>query len=134
MKVLVPTIVGGLEDLAGADVVHFDAASPIPEEHADADVLVGWGMVITGALGFAIGFRAQGDIASILFAFVLMLVAGYAFTWVFITIGLVAGNAQAAQGLSMLVIPFSFISSANVPVSSMPGWMQPMATLRFGRR
>lgn len=93
---------------------------------ADA-VLVGWGMVITGALGFAIGFRAQGDIASILFAFVLMLVAGYAFTWVFITIGLVAGNAQAAQGLSMLVIPFSFISSANVPISSMPGWMQPFA-------
>ena len=56
-----------------------------------------------------------------------MLVAGYAFTWVFITIGLVAGNAQAAQGLSMLVIPFSFISSANVPVDSMPGWMQPFA-------
>ena len=30
--------------------------------------------------------------------------------------GLVSGNAQAAQGLSMLVIPFSFVSSANVPV------------------
>ena len=29
--------------------------------------------------------------------------------------------------MSMLVIPFSFISSANVPVSSMPGWMQPFA-------
>jgi ABC-type multidrug transport system permease subunit len=56
-----------------------------------------------------------------------MLIAGYAFTWIFIFIGLVAGNAQAAQGLSMLVIPFSFISSANVPVSSMPGWMQPFA-------
>ena len=59
--------------------------------------------------------------------FLLMFVAGYAFTWVFITIGLVAGNAQAAQGMSMLVIPFSFISSANVPVSSMPGWMQAFA-------
>jgi ABC-type multidrug transport system permease subunit len=29
--------------------------------------------------------------------------------------------------MSMLVIPFSFISSANVPISSMPGWMQPFA-------
>ena len=56
-----------------------------------------------------------------------ILPAGYAFTWVFITIGLVAGNAQAAQGFSMLVVPFSFISSANVPVQSMPGWMQPFA-------
>ena len=57
----------------------------------------------------------------------LILIAGYAFTWVFITLGLVSGNAQAAQGMSMLVIPFSFISSANVPIESMPGWMQPFA-------
>ena len=88
-------------------------------------VLIAWGMVITGALGFALGFRAHGGVRDFLLGFLVMLVAGYAFTWVFILIGLVAGNAQAAQGLSMLVIPFSFISSANVPVASMPGWMQP---------
>jgi ABC-type multidrug transport system permease subunit len=29
--------------------------------------------------------------------------------------------------MSMLVIPFSFVSSANVPIKSMPGWMQPFA-------
>lgn len=93
-----------------------------------ADItLVGWGMLVTGALGFVIGFRAHGGIGPTILAFVLMLVAGYAFTWIFITIGLVSGNAQAAQGMSMLVIPFSFISSANVPISSMPGWMQPFA-------
>lgn len=93
---------------------------------ADA-ALIGWGMLITGALGFVLGFRAHGDIPSIIAAFALMLVAGYAFSWIFITIGLVSGNAQAAQGLSMLVVPFSFISSANVPIESMPGWMQPFA-------
>lgn len=93
-----------------------------------ADItLVGWGMLVTGALGFVLGFRAHGGIGPTILAFVLMLVAGYAFTWVFITIGLVSGNAQAAQGMSMLVIPFSFISSANVPIQSMPGWMQPFA-------
>lgn len=27
----------------------------------------------------------------------------------------------------MLVIPFSFVSSANVPIRSMPGWLQPFA-------
>lgn len=89
--------------------------------------LVGWGFFTTAVLGFVIGFRAHGSIGSVIAAFVLMLVAGYAFSWVFITIGLVSGNAQAAQGMSMLVIPFSFISNANVPVSSMPGWMQPFA-------
>jgi len=89
--------------------------------------LMAWGMLVTGALGFALGFRAHGSISSIVLGVLVMLVAGYAFSWVFITIGLISGNAQAAQGMSMLVIPFSFISSANVPVKSMPGWMQPFA-------
>lgn len=89
--------------------------------------LMAWGMLVTGALGFALGFRAHGSIGSIVLGVLVMLAAGYAFSWVFITIGLISGNAQAAQGMSMLVIPFSFISSANVPVKSMPGWMQPFA-------
>ena len=41
--------------------------------------------------------------------------------------GLFAGNAQAAQGMGMIVFPFAFISSAYVPVSSMPGWLQAFA-------
>jgi ABC-2 type transport system permease protein len=41
--------------------------------------------------------------------------------------GLVAGNAQAAQGMSLLVFPFTFVSSAYVEVDTMPGWMQPIA-------
>src|SRR5919198_761240 len=41
--------------------------------------------------------------------------------------GLFAGNAQAAQGMGMIVFPFAFISSAYVPVDSMPGWLQAFA-------
>ena len=89
--------------------------------------LVGWGILVTAVIGFLVGFRVHGSLGSVVAAFVLMIVAGYAFSWVFITVGLISGNAQAAQGMSMLVIPFSFISNANVPVSSMPGWMQPFA-------
>ncbi|MEZ5182064.1 MAG: ABC transporter permease [Acidimicrobiales bacterium] len=89
--------------------------------------LVVWGIFVTAIVGVLVGWRPDGSALGVLTGFVLMFVAGYCFTWVFITIGLVAGNAQAAQGMSMLVIPFSFISSANVPVESMPGWMQPFA-------
>ncbi len=89
--------------------------------------LIAWGMLVTGIIGLAVGFRTHSDVGSVLAAIAIMLIAGYAFTWVFITIGLVSGNAQAAQGMSMLVVPFSFVSSANVPVSSMPGWLQPFA-------
>ena len=35
---------------------------------------------------------------------------GFAFVWVFITLGLMAGSPQAAQGLSFLVFPLSFVS------------------------
>jgi ABC-2 type transport system permease protein len=89
--------------------------------------LVGWNLLVTTVLGFIIGFRTHGSIAAVVLAFALLFLAGWAFTWVFITLGLVSGNAQAAQGLSMLIIPFSFVSNANVPVESMPGWMQPFA-------
>ncbi len=89
--------------------------------------LTAWGILVTGAIGLLVGFRAHGSPGRVALGLMLMLLAGYAFSWIFITIGLVSQNAQAAQGMSMLVIPFAFISNANVPVSSMPGWMQPFA-------
>ena len=83
--------------------------------------------MITTAVGFAIGFRIHGSVAQALAAFGLCVVYGFAFTWLFVFIGLVAGNAQAAQGMSLLVFPLTFVSSAYVPVDSMPGWLQPVA-------
>jgi ABC-2 type transport system permease protein len=89
--------------------------------------LVGWSLFITVAVGFLTGFRFHGSPPEALLAVGLCLVYGAAFTWPFIVMGLLGGNAQAAQGLSMLVFPFVFVSSAYVPVASMPGWMQPVA-------
>jgi ABC-2 type transport system permease protein len=89
--------------------------------------LVTWGLVITIGIGFLVGFRLHGTAAQGLAAFGLCALFGFAFTWLFISIGLFAGNAQAAQGLSLLVFPLTFVSSAYVPVKSMPGWMQPIA-------
>ncbi len=54
-------------------------------------------------------------------------VFGFAFEWMFLTLGLFAGTAQAAQGLALMVFPLTFVSSAYVPVDSMPGWMQAFA-------
>jgi ABC-2 type transport system permease protein len=93
---------------------------------ADTAVLA-WGLAITTAIGFAIGFRIHGAVPMALAAFGLCVVYGFAVTWLFVWIGLVAGNAQAAQGMSLLVFPLTFVSSAYVPVDSMPGWMQPIA-------
>jgi ABC-2 type transport system permease protein len=89
--------------------------------------LLTWGLVVTTAVGFLVGFRIHGSVAQSLAAFVLCVVYGFAFTWLFVFIGLVAGNAQAAQGMSLLVFPLTFVSSAYVPVDTMPGWLQPVA-------
>jgi ABC-2 type transport system permease protein len=94
---------------------------------ADA-ALVYWSMFVGTALGFAVGFRAHAEIGSVVLAFALVLVASYVFTWFFISIGLSSGNAQAAQGMSTLVVvTLTFLSSAYVPVDTMPGWLQPIA-------
>jgi ABC-2 type transport system permease protein len=93
---------------------------------ADTAILT-WSLGVTTAIGFAVGFRLHGAALDALAAFGLVIVFGYVFEWVFITVGLFAGNAQAAQGLGLLVFPLTFISSAYVPVDSMPGPLQAFA-------
>ena len=83
--------------------------------------------IVTVAIAFAVGFRLHGSVANGLAAFGLVVVFGFAFEWVFVALGLFAGNGQAAQGMGMIVFPFTFISSAYVPVDSLPGWLQPFA-------
>jgi ABC-2 type transport system permease protein len=90
-------------------------------------VVVAYGLAITTAIGFLVGFRIHGDIGEALAALGLSLVSGFAFTWVFIFIGLVAGKVQVAQGISLLVFLVWFVSSAFVPIESMPGWLQAFA-------
>jgi ABC-2 type transport system permease protein len=90
-------------------------------------VLLAWSLVVTTAVGVAVGFRVQNGAAAGAAAFGLCLLYGFAFLWLFIGLGLLAGNPQAAQGLSFLVFPLTFVSSAYVPVATMPGWMQGFA-------
>ena len=89
--------------------------------------LVTWSLVVGTALGFAVGYRMHGSVIAGLAALGLCVLFSFAFEWVFITIGLVAGTAQAAQGMSVLMTVLVFVSSAYVPVASMPGWLRPVA-------
>jgi ABC transporter DrrB family efflux protein len=93
---------------------------------AEAGLLL-LGLTVTTLIGFAVGFRIHGTVVEALAAFGLCAVFGFACMWMFALVGLIAQNAQAAQGMSLLVFPLSFVSSAYVPVDSMPGWLQPIA-------
>jgi ABC-type multidrug transport system permease subunit len=90
-------------------------------------VLLTWSLVVTTAVGVLVGFRVHNGAAAAAAAVGRCLVYGFAFLWLFIALGLLAGNPQAAQGLSFLVFPLTFVSSAYVPVATMPGWMQAFA-------
>jgi len=91
-------------------------------------VLATIGLTVTTVVGFAMGFRTSAPLSSLLLAIALCVFAAFAFTWMFVLLGIMAGNPQAAQGLGILVFPFTFVSSAFVPVESMPGWMQAFAS------
>lgn len=86
-----------------------------------------WAIITTAAVGFGFGFRLHASVLDGLEALGLCLLFGLVFTIVFIVIGLLAPSVGAAQGMSMIAFLFAFISATYVPVSSMPGWMQPFA-------
>src|SRR5207245_11028102 len=78
-------------------------------------------------IGCAIWFRLGGSVVNGILAFLLIVLFSFAFEWGSMTLGMYAGNAQAAQGMSLLLVPFTFVSSAFVPVSSMPGPLRAVA-------
>ena len=58
----------------------------------------------------------------------LVMVFGYAMSWIFATVGLAVGDPETAQAAAFPVLaPLVFASSAFVPTSSMPGWLQVFA-------
>jgi ABC transporter DrrB family efflux protein len=85
-------------------------------------------LAIMIGVGLAAGFRFATSIPEILAGILLCLLIGYVFSWVFAFIGLVASSPEAANGYGFTIIfPITFISSAFVPIDSMPGWLQPVA-------
>jgi len=85
-------------------------------------------VAIMTAVAFGVGFRFRtGAIDYILGALILIAFA-YAMSWGFAAIGLAAPNSETAQVMTFpILVPLTFASSAFVPLSSMPGWLQAFA-------
>jgi ABC transporter DrrB family efflux protein len=77
------------------------------------------------AVGSLIGFRFQNGILPAIGAMLLTVGFGFAFAWISANIGLRAPTAEVAQTAGFIwVFPLVFASSAFVPTSTMPGWLQ----------
>jgi len=84
-------------------------------------------MLIVGAI---VGFNFNANLAEIVAGVLLLLLMGYAFSWIFALIGLSSATPEAAQQVGFIIIfPLTFASSAFVPIETMPSWLQAFATV-----
>jgi ABC-2 type transport system permease protein/oleandomycin transport system permease protein len=79
-------------------------------------------------VGYLVGFRFRAGFVPAVLAVGLVVLFGLAFSWISATIGLAVQDVESVQTFSFLwVLPLTFASSAFVPVTSMPGWLQAFA-------
>ena len=75
-------------------------------------------------VGYLIGFNFQNGFVDAVLAIVLVMLFGYAFTWISATIGLAIKDVESVQAASFIwLFPLTFASSAFVPVETMPDWL-----------
>jgi ABC-2 type transport system ATP-binding protein len=86
-------------------------------------------MVVVLLVGFAMGFRFQNGVLPGLAALGLILLFGYALSWVFAAVGLAVRDVQTAQFIGFApVLPLVFLSGVWIPVEAMAAGLQGFAT------
>jgi ABC-2 type transport system permease protein/oleandomycin transport system permease protein len=127
------TGVGLAEDLAKGLIDRFRslpmARSAVLAGRTIADLVQSvLGITVMLTVGLLVGFRPQGSPLAWCAAFALILFCGFAFSWIGATMGLLAQSAENVQAFGFIVIfPLTFASSAFVPTSTMPAWLQEFA-------
>jgi ABC transporter DrrB family efflux protein len=80
-------------------------------------------------VGYIVGFSFATSPTEVVGGIALCLLIGYAFSWVFACVGLLASTPEAANAFGFIAIfPLTFASSAFVPPETMPDWLQTFAT------
>ena len=79
------------------------------------------GLLVTAGVGLLIGWRPHDGVARMLAAFALVLLFGFAMSWVGTYVGLIVRTPDTAQVVGFLIfLPFGFVSNAFVPTQGMP--------------
>ncbi len=85
-------------------------------------------LIVMLTVGIIAGFSFSTSVLDVTAGIFLMLLFGYAFSWVFAWVGLTASSSEAAQAIGFIaVFPLTFASSAFVPPDTMPSWLQAFA-------
>ncbi|MFJ9106242.1 ABC transporter permease [Streptomyces sp. NPDC102405] len=86
------------------------------------------GIAVMCACGLAVGWRPHDGLWSTLGGFGILLVLGYAMSWLGAFLGLVIRAPEAAQvAVTSLLFPLTFAANTFVPTDGMPNWLQHVA-------
>jgi len=79
-------------------------------------------------VGYLVGFRFTNGLLGAIGMILLVLIVGFAFSWISATVGLAIKEVEGVQAAMFTgIFPIVFISSALVPVQGMVSWIQPIA-------
>jgi len=82
-------------------------------------------VILMTVVAVLVGFQLHAGLPKGMLAIVGTLAVGYAFTWMFAFAGLSLKSVEAVQAASFtLIFPFVFASTAFVPASTFPSWLQ----------
>ena len=94
---------------------------------ADTGRMVVTILIIVG-VGYAVGFRFLNGAGPAVAMVVLATVFGVAIACISAFTGLAIGDEESVQAFGLIwLFPLTFVSSAFVPIPSMPGWLQAFA-------
>lgn len=82
---------------------------------------------IVFGVGILLGFRPNASFVEWIAMGALIALYILAITYLFAGIGLAAGSPEGANGYGFILLFLPYLSSAFVPVASMPTWLQPVA-------
>ena len=85
-------------------------------------------ILIVLAVGFAVGFRFSNGVIPAIAMVALAVLFGVAIATISAFTGLAIGDEESVQAFGMIwLFPLTFVSSAFVPIETMPGWLQAFA-------
>ncbi len=85
-------------------------------------------LLLMYGVGSAIGFRIAGNPLQAIAAMAILLLFGYALSWIGAAIGLTLRDPESVQAAGFVwIFPLIFASGLFVPLFTMPGWLQGFA-------
>jgi ABC-2 type transport system permease protein len=85
-------------------------------------------VVVLSVVAVIVGWRIHHGVAEMFAGFGLLLLLGYAFSWIGALIGLTVRTPEAATSGGLIwLFPLTFVSNAFVPTSNMPSFLRAIA-------